>query len=559
METKDNRSQSAGSARTSSCTPYETFKAACAKWPSKAFLAVTTLAGRSYLPDGFEISYQAALAEVEKCSQALRSAGYGIGHRVGVLVENRPQHFILQLACNANGISIVPLNPDLRDQELAFILDHSELDLLIAIDQRVPDLKALGDVCKKRPPVVPMDSEAYPQAATPARAEEIGSATEASLLYTSGTTGTPKGCVIPNEYYEFIGNFYKDAGGLCQLREGEERIFNPLPVFHQNAGIFTLMGAIKSGACLVMTDRFHASSWWQEVAESRATVIHYLGVMPALLLKIPPSENEKRHLVRFGVGAGIEPELHAPFEARFGFPLIELWGSTETGGGFMASVEPRQIDTRAVGRPGGRTGIDFDIRLVDQNDEDVAPGEAGELLVRRSGSDPRKGMFAGYLKDERATAAAWREGWFHTGDVFRQDQSGMLHFVDRNKNIIRRSGENIAAAEIEAVLLAHDGVKEAAVFAVPDELRNEEVMACIIPADGVHGDPALGQELFDWCFARLAYYKPPGWILFVSTLPKTSTQKVQKAKIFGDKEDPRRHPNVLDFRSMKKKQQAAGV
>lgn len=545
--------RNAADAKRPACTPYEAFRVACTRWPSKPFLAMTPLAVRDYLPEGFEITYEAALAAVEECSRALQSAGYGMGHRVGILVENRPQHFIFQLACNANGISIVPLNPDLRDPELAYILDHSDLDLVLAIDQRVEGLRKLATECRKRVQVVPYASLDYPAPPVPAREGQPGPATEASLLYTSGTTGAPKGCLITNEYYEYIGNFYKDAGGICQLREGEERILNPLPVFHQNAGIFTLMGVIASGSCLVVTDRFHASSWWREVAESRATIIHYLGVMPALLLKLPPADEEMRHCVRFGVGAGVEPELHAAFEARFGFPLIELWGSTETGGGFMASVEPRMIDTRAVGRPGTRVGIDFDIRLVDQDGRDVATGMAGELLVRRSGADPGRGMFAGYLKDEQATAAAWHGGWFHTGDVFRQDESGMLFFVDRNKNIIRRSGENIAAAEIEATLLAHDGVEEVAVFAVPDELRNEEVMACIIPSPGRASDATLAQEVFDWCFGRLAYYKAPGWILFVDSLPKTSTQKVQKRKIFSDGEDPRTRPGVLDFRSRKKK------
>lgn len=534
-------------------TAYDAFKASCARWPTRPFLAVTALAERNYLPDGFEISYEAALAEVGLCVRSLRAAGYGLGHRIGVLVENRPQHFIFQLAFNAAGISIVPLNPDMRDHELAFILEHSEVDLVIAIEERLASLRNLADVCPKRPAVVPNDGLAYPKAVTAARVGRLNALTEACLLYTSGTTGTPKGCVITNEYYEYIGNFYNDAGGLCQLREGIERILNPLPVFHQNAGIFTLMGVIKSGACFVMTDRFHPKSWWREVVESKATVVHYLGVMPAILLKLPQFPEEKHHHVRLGVGAGIEPELHAISEARFGFPLIELWGSTETGGGFIASHEPRHIDSRAVGRPGNCSGKDLEIRLVDQNENDVQVGQSGELLVRRRGGDPRKGMFDGYFKDETATALAWRGGWFHTGDVLRQDESGMLYFVDRNKNIIRRSGENIAAAEIEAILLTHDDVKEVAVFAVPDELRDEEVMACIVLSENRCGNLALAQDLYNWCFTRLAYYKAPGWILFVDALPKTSTQKVQKKKIFGENEDPRQRPGVLDFRSQKKK------
>src|SRR5207247_393110 len=140
---------------------------------------------------------------------------------------------------------------------------------------------------------------------------------------------------------------------------------------------------------------------------------------------------------------------------------------------------------------------------------------------------------------------AWRGGWFHTGDVVRQDADGLLYFVDRKKNIIRRAGENIAAAEIEAVIQAHDEVAQVAVLAVPDDVREEEVMACVVPMPGVVAGAALADRIFDWCMERLAYFKAPGWLLFVASLPTTGTQKVQKTQIFPTGEDPRRRPGVL--------------
>jgi len=174
--------------------------------------------------------------------------------------------------------------------------------------------------------------------------------------------------------------------------------------------------------------------------------------------------------------------------------------------------------------------------------------------VRWGGSEgPRHGFFAGYLKNAEATAEAWRGGWFHTGDVVRQAEDGMLYFVDRKKNIIRRSGENIAAAEIEATLQAHDAVAQVAVLAVPDEVREEEVMACVVAMPGVTPDAALAERLFEWCLHRLAYFKAPGWVLFVPSLPTTGTQKVQKTQIFPRGEDPRRRPGALDLRERKKR------
>ena len=272
--------------------------------------------------------------------------------------------------------------------------------------------------------------------------------------------------------------------------------------------------------------------------------------MPPMLLNQPVTPEEHAHRVKFGMGAGVEPELHAAFERRFGFPLVELWGMTETGRIYGDSHEPRQITTRAFGRPHGG----FEARVVDDKDREVAPGAEGELLVRWAGPQgPRHGFFAGYLKSAEATEEAWRGGWFHTGDVVRQAEDGMLYFVDRKKNIIRRSGENIAAAEVEACLQAHQSVAQVAVLAVPDEVREEEVMACVVTMRGQPGDRALAETLQSWCLGRLAYFKAPGWIAFVESLPTTGTQKVQKAQIFPRGEDPRRRPGVLDLRERKKR------
>jgi len=191
---------------------------------------------------------------------------------------------------------------------------------------------------------------------------------------------------------------------------------------------------------------------------------------------------------------------------------------------------------------------------VDDADRQVPRGVEGELLVRWGGAEgPRHGFFAGYLKNEEATEEAWRGGWFHTGDVVRQMDDDMLVFVDRKKNIIRRSGENIAAAEVEACLQAHAAVAQVAVLAVPDDVREEEVMACVVPTAGLTPDRALAERLQDWSLARLAYFKAPGWILFVESLPRTGTQKVQKTQIFPKGEDPRRRPTALDLRERKKR------
>jgi acyl-coenzyme A synthetase/AMP-(fatty) acid ligase len=219
---------------------------------------------------------------------------------------------------------------------------------------------------------------------------------------------------------------------------------------------------------------------------------------------------------------------------------------SETGRFITDNIEPRLIDTRAIGRavPG------LEARAVDASDRDVPDGQPGELVLRHSAAAPRKGFFSGYLKNEKATETAWRNGWFHTGDQVTRDANGMFYFLDRTKNIIRRSGENIAAAEVDECLVAHPKVKQVAVLAVADDLREEEVMACIVPREDAIAGPDLARELFDWCNERLV--KVPAWWLFRTDLPVTTSQRVHKIQIFPAGTDPRQQPGVIDFRGMKK-------
>jgi acyl-CoA synthetase (AMP-forming)/AMP-acid ligase II len=533
-------------------TVFDAFMATASAAPDHSFLAATPAPGRAYHPDGIELTYAAVRANVLRLREAYEQAGYGHGHRVALLFENRPEFFFHYLALNALGTGIVPANPDYRHDELAYQMDHSEADLAVSVSERVGSLEAIAKERAKPLPVV--DAGAWPASLPrpgPApRRGAPGLETECGLLYTSGTTGRPKGCVLSNYYYLNAGAWYRGLGGRLALEPGRERFLNPLPLFHMNSQAVTATCAILTAGCLILPERFSPRRWWPDVVATRATIIHYLGVMPPLLLNQPPQPDETAHRVKAGLGAGVEPQLHEAFERRFGFPLVEVWGMTETGRILSDCIEPRQIHTRAFGRPHGG----FEARVVDDQDREVAVGREGELVVRWGGSEgPRHGFFSGYLKNEAATAEAWRGGWFHTGDVVRQAPDGMLVFVDRKKNIIRRSGENIAAAEVEAVLQAHEAVAQVAVLAVPDEIREEEVMACVVPMPGVATGAGLAERLADFCRERLAYFKAPGWVLFVESLPTTGTQKVQKAQIFPRGEDPRRRAGAVDLRNRKKR------
>ena len=434
------------------------------------------------------LSYSQALDRVSDMARRYRARGYGPGHRVALHLETRPEFLLHFLALNALGVSVLPLNPDYRAVELEYVLEHSEASAVITA-------QTLEDPPKPGQPV---------------------GASECALLYTSGTTGKPKGCLLSNFYFLRVGQRYLDEGGLCAVRPGEERLITPLPLFHMNALAVSTTAMILSAGCLIQLDRFHPRTWWRDVAGSGATIVHYLGVMPAILLSLPETQ---QHNVRFGYGANANPRDHAAFEERFGFPLIEAWAMTETGGGALiaASREPRHVGTRCIGSP--------------REDLQVRIEAGGELLVRHAGPDPRRGFFSGYLKDDEATTHAWRDGWFHTGDAVRRGPDGALHFVDRLKNIIRRAGENIAALEVEATLAGHPAIGQVAVIAVPDAVRDEEVMACVVPLQKHLASRETALSIQDWCLERLAYFKAPGHVAFVESLPTTATNKVQKAKL----------------------------
>ena len=536
----------------------ETFLRAAARYADKPFLSVPANAARSYGADGQDISYGEAAQAVQALMRLYAEAGYGVSHRIALLVDNRPEHLLHKLAMNAMGACCVPLNPDHRPREMAYVLDHAQVDLVVVLGSLQAQLQlglAQCTSCKAQVVLLEQAGQGLPPARRQAASATPNAATPASILYTSGTTGRPKGCVLSHGYELAAGAWYATRGGLCTFGEGCERIYNPLPLFHVNASIFSFYCAMLRGNCQVQTDRFQPSRWWTEVYESKATVVHYLGVVVPMLLGQAPHPHERDHCVRFAIGAGVEPQRHQAFEDRFGFPLIEIWGMTEMVRAIVDSDATRAVGTRAFGRvtPG------LEVRVVDDDDADLPAGEPGEMIVRHSAAAPRRHFFSGYLDDEEATQAAWRGGWFHTGDIVTRDAKGLLRFVDRRKNIIRRSGENIAAAEVEALLQSHPLVENVAVLAVRDEVREEEVLACVVLQDPAADRAAAARVLFDHCMSHLAYYKAPGWLWFTDAIPTTATQKIQKHQLFEPGQDPRSLPGMLDMRALKKRDPRPGA
>ncbi len=301
------------------------FDAAAAQWGQQPFLAVLDETAAAYGVPAGELSYAQVRQRVLALRAAYAEAGWGMGHRVGLLLENRPAFFVHWFALNGLGASVVPINAELRSAELEHLIGHSEIALAVAPPQRHAALRAAAGAGGQTLALM-RDDESPPPAppiAAPQAQHTPDELSECALLYTSGTTGLPKGCVLPNRYFLHAGRWYAGVGGLATLRAGQERMLSPLPLVHMNAMAYSALAMVLTGGCLILLDRFHPATWWASVRESRATVVHYLGVMPAMLMKAAARPDDIYHAVRFGFGAGVEPALHAPFEARFGFPLLE--------------------------------------------------------------------------------------------------------------------------------------------------------------------------------------------------------------------------------------------
>ncbi len=518
---------------------YHAFAAAVERFGERPFLRTPAISADAYADGAIEYTYERAGARVTELIAGYARSSLEAGDRVALAFDSRLEVYLHLLALNALGVSIVPLNSSATDDELRHIIGHSDAKLLVALPEHAGRLAALG-ICAVlvEEDLVGDDAGAYLVDPDPAR--------EAALLYTSGTTGKPKGCMLSNDYFLALGDWYTGLGGICSMDQ-DDRLLTPLPPNHMNALCTSFMAMLLCGGCVIQLDRFHPRSWWRTARDEQATIIHCLGVMTAILLTLPEeSGDDFTGQIKFCFGPGSDPRHQGVFEERFGVPLIEAWAMTESGAGGMtiAYEEPRHVGQRCIGRTVPQT----EHRIVDDEDRDVPQGEPGELLVRARGEDPRRHFFSGYYKDDAATEEGWEGGWWHTGDVVREGEDGSLYFVDRRKNVIRRSGENIAAVEVEAVLLQHADVDGCAVCAVPDELRGDEVFAFI-----VNNKDTEARDIFDHCMAHLTYFKVPGYIAFVAELPLTASQKVSRGDIKAMARASLDRGDCVDLREFKRR------
>jgi len=455
----------------------------------------------------------------------LAAAGIGPGDRVALLLGNRIELMEMVLACGWMGAIAVPINTAAMGPQIRYFLENSgarvlviESDLLPRLDQVEMDRLALdriwvvGDSQDAVASTQRVESLPAPGAPIPAAAVKSGDTL--AILYTSGTTGPSKGVMFPHAQYYWWGI------NSIQLLEitAQDVLCTTLPLFHINA-LSSFAQALLSGAHMVLHERFSASGFWPAMGKSRATVVYLLGAMVPILLARPPTVEERNHRVRLALGPGVPPDMIADFVKRTGVRLLEGYASTETNFVIGSTIDLQKPGTIGRIRPG------YHARVVDDEDFEVAPGVAGELLLR---ADEPFAFATGYYGMPDKTVEAWRNLWFHTGDRTVCDADGNFRFLDRLKDAIRRRGENISSYEVEQVLLSHSSVEMVAVFPVRSELAEDEVMAAIVVKAGCRLEPL---ELMTFCEPRMPYFAIPRFLDFVPELPRTENGKVQKYKL----------------------------
>jgi crotonobetaine/carnitine-CoA ligase len=493
--------------------------------------------------DGAELSWKAFLGRMQGALRLLQAQGIQRGDRVGIMAANSADYVTVLFATAAAGATCIPINPDLTVAEAKYIIGHATPALLFGTEQTEQTIRAACEGAEPNPRILVLKQgleNLSPDHADPASAsrgyperspepEDTG-----LILYTSGTTGSPKGVMHSQRSMIMAGEYFVERLHL----QPQDRMLCVLPFFHINGLLYSLFGAAAAGAALVIAPRFSASTFWQFAMQSRATQVNIIAAVGRILMRRPRSEFVAGHSIRKLYGAPIAPDVYDAFRNGFGVPtLIEGYGLTEAPG--LCSnpfLGPHKVGSIGVPTPHpDPLERHAELKVVDATGAALVHGETGELLVRTPI------ITQGYYRDPDATRAAFTDGWFRTGDLVKQEADGFYTFVGRQKDIIRRRGENIAGAEIDEVACQHPDVQEAAAIAVDSELGEDDILLVAMRRPGVK---LTEHDLRIWCAERLNSIKLPRYIAFVDAFPYTPSHRVAKHHLRADRDLRRR---AIDF------------
>lgn len=498
-----------------------------------------TIGGRSLLRfNDANLSFADVEARTNRLANVLARHGVLKGDRVAVMLPNGFDFPIAWFAIAKLGAVMVPVNIHYRESELEYTLNDSGASLALCGEDQIEILQRVCSDCLSLRKIGGLaGSLNLPNGVIDLRAEmEEASAVYTianvsrddvlNIQYTSGTTGFPKGCMLTHEYWILLGQTAAKYGKF----QDDDVALTAQPFYYMDPQWNTVM-CLLLGIPLVILPRFSASTFWQSVKDNSVTFFYVVGTMPVYLLKQPENPTtEKGHRVRFVLCSGIVPQLHSTFESRWNVPWRETYGTTESGADLFVPIEDTgSVGTGAIGYPiPGKAA-----KVVDSQACELADGNVGELIIRGSP------MMLGYYNKPEATAEKIRDGWMYTGDLVFRDEKGYFHIVGRLKDMIRRSGENISAAEVEAVLCEHQAVRAVAVVAVPDELRGEELKAFIQLQPSETAETVHPQALVDFARSHLAPFKVPRFIEYVDDFPRTPSERIAKHKLLEQRENQR--------------------
>ena len=533
--------------------------------------------------DGREWTYAEFDRAVNRTANLLLANGISKGDVVSLLLPNSPEYIIAYFACWKIGALAGPVNSLLKKEEIQWVVENSEAKLMLvgteyessvgsddsvqppsgsepnsaaptplgqhrsvppalaggaaldtestsrAVDSR-PDLsRAAGTGDNERCRRLLFDAAAivdhYPDTLDPV---DLNPEDEAIIIYTSGTTGKPKGCLLTH------GNLIANARQITDWMGfgPDDRLLTVMPLFHMNAVSVTTMTALYAGGSTVVSPKFSASRFWDIIEKYQITSFGSVATMLSMLLsnqqssignqqenRTSTTQNPKYESLRFAMcgSAPVPAEVLKKFEKTFGVLVIEGYGLSEST--CRSTFNPPDESRRpgSCGKPIGN-----EMKVFDENDVEVPTGELGEIVLRGPN------IFKGYFKNPEATAKAFANGWFHTGDVGYRDEDGFFYIADRKSDMIIRGGENIYPREIDDLLYTHPAVAHAAVIGVPDELYGEEVAAFVVLKSGAG---VAEEELIAFCQQHLADYKCPKTVYFVDDIPKGPTGKLLKREL----------------------------
>jgi crotonobetaine/carnitine-CoA ligase len=484
---------------------------------------------------GGDLSYAELDELADRAAAALLASGVRRGDAVAIMMRNCPEWIALWFGAVKIGAVVVPVNVAFRGDGLAHILGNSraaltavDADLLPQLDPVRAELAEPGRLVVREVPGVPAGDRPslaefldHPARRPPGPPPATGD--PAAILYTSGTTGPAKGCLLPHGQY--VAAAHQMA---VNLEYGpSDTLYSCLPLFHINAQNYSVLCAWAAGATLALDAGFTASGFWRRLIDTGATAFNIIGGIPLMLWAQPPSSLDRAHRARVAFGVPVPLELWPRWEQRFGVRVVYAYGMTENGLPTLFPYERTPAAPELRGS-GGRASASAEVSVVGPDDEPLGPGEVGEIVTRPKISNT---MMLEYFENPAATVAAMRNCWFHTGDLGYLDHDGYLFYVDRKKDAMRRRGEMVSSWDVEAAVRKHPAVSDCAAYGVPSELGEDEIMVAVVPADRASFDPAA---LLEFCRERLAAFQLPRYLRVMDALPRTQTERVEKYKLRAD-------------------------